>query len=233
MQISEIKKVLLPLLIVLVSFIAFPKVESLAIAAEIPAPLLPDTGIAEASTTVPVATTTVPATPPAAGKLTQTSSAPIANPVAQIPAQTPVVSDPVLLSIPSLNMQNQIVGVGTNSLGQMDVPSGSTSNVGWYKYGTVPGQVGSAVLDAHVFAAFSKLKNISVGSLLYVKNASGQTLTFRVEEVETYPLADVPPDKLFNRTDKARLNLITCAGKLTADHSTYDHRLVAYAVLVN
>ncbi len=114
----------------------------------------------------------------------------------------------------------------------MDVPDGDTKNVGWYSSGTVPGNVGSAVIDAHVFAAFAKLKNIKVGSDIYVETDSGQKLHFVVSEIKTYALKDVPTDLLFNRADTARLNLITCAGKLTADHSTYDHRLVVYATLV-
>ena len=34
---------------------------------------------------------------------------------------------------------------------------GTTSQVGWYKYGTLPGAIGNAVLDAHVFAAFANI----------------------------------------------------------------------------
>jgi hypothetical protein len=43
----------------------------------------------------------------------------------------------------------------------------------------------------------------------------------------------VPADELFNRADTARLNLITCAGSLTRNRTTYDHRLVIYTKLVN
>jgi sortase A len=115
----------------------------------------------------------------------------------------------------------------------MDVPSGSTKNVGWYKYGTAPGDTGSAVLDAHVFAAFSNLHALRVGSDIYVTTANNNTLHFVVQETRLYKLGEVPATVLFNRSDTQRLNLITCAGKLTANHSTYDHRLVVYAVLVN
>jgi len=204
MQISETKKTALAFLVIVVSFVAFPSIESLVSASTISPPLMPDTGIAEASSTVSAAHVEMPDT-----------------------------STPVTLSIPTIKLEDSIVGVGTNSKGEMDVPSGSTSNVGWYQYGTIPGQVGSAVVDAHVFAAFAQLRKLKVGDDLYVLNQSGQQLDFRVEEIDTYKLADVPADKLFNRADEPRLNLITCAGQLTADHSTYDHRLVVYAVLVD
>ena len=211
MQISEIKKILVSLAVTITSFFLFPSFESIAFNGAVPVPLLPDAGVAEASTTPAVATTT-----PA------------------VIQKSTTISKPTTLTIPSLGMKNPIIGVGTNSRGEMDVPSGATQNVGWYEYGTLPGTVGSAVIDAHVFAAFSKISKLVPGSILYVTDDSGAKLAFKVEEVETYALADVPADKLFNRNDgQPRLNLITCAGHLTPDHSTYDHRFVAYAVLVH
>ncbi|HUO56241.1 MAG TPA: class F sortase [Candidatus Paceibacterota bacterium] len=139
---------------------------------------------------------------------------------------------PVRLIIPSIGINDAIDSVGLDKNGAMAVPSGKTNDVGWYEYGTVPGAIGSAVIDAHVFAAFSQLKNIAVGSNIYIQTAGGGTLHFQVEETDTYPLAEVPADTLFNRSDTARLNLITCAGNLIDNGETYDHRLVAYAVLV-
>jgi len=138
---------------------------------------------------------------------------------------------PVTLVVPSIDMRNPVVFVGLNSKGEMDVPSGDTNHVGWYEYGTKPGEVGSAVLDAHVFAAFARLNELKPGQDIYVMTNKGRTLHYVVEEARTYLLADVPREKLFNRADTARLNLITCAGSLTPDRSTYDHRFIAYAVL--
>ncbi len=141
-------------------------------------------------------------------------------------------SAPVRLAIPSIKLDDPVQSVGLTKEGAMDVPDGRTKNVGWYQAGTVPGNAGSAVMDAHVFAAFSKLKNVKVGDMLYVTTATGQIQKFVVTKAQTYALADVPLQELFNKRDGAHLNLITCAGKLTADKSTYDHRLVVYATLV-
>jgi LPXTG-site transpeptidase (sortase) family protein len=125
-----------------------------------------------------------------------------------------------------------MVPEGVNDKGELEVPDGTTQNVGWYKDGASPGQVGSAVLDAHVFAAFSKLHNIKPGSDIYVVLQNNAQLHFMVQSVSTYELGQVPLEQLFNRADHERLNLITCAGRLTPDHTTYDHRLVIYATLV-
>lgn len=138
---------------------------------------------------------------------------------------------PIRVSIPKISLNNPVVQVGLTSDGAMDVPSGKTNNVGWYKGGTVPGKQGSAVLDAHVFAAFNRLHELNVGDEIYVTDKDGVSRRFIVEEATTYALKDVPAERLFNRADAKRLNLITCAGKLTADHSTYTHRLIVYAVL--
>jgi LPXTG-site transpeptidase (sortase) family protein len=141
-------------------------------------------------------------------------------------------SDPTELSIPSIKLDVPVVPVGLNTIGQMDVPSGRSGAVGWYEYGTVPGQEGSAVIDAHVFAAFSTLHNAKVGDDIYVTE-DGTQLHFKITSSIVYKLADVPADLLFNKADGTYLNLITCAGTYDASLNTYDHRLVDYAVLIN
>ncbi len=192
---------LFSLLLTFTVVISAPKQESLD--AALSSPLPPDTGVTEPQEPIPVEPVPVPAVP----------------------------QYPVTLLIPSLSQKNTIVPLGTNDKGEMDVPDGKTNNVGWYKDGTVPGEVGSAVLDAHVFAAFAKLKKLKAGNSVYVVTDTGTKLHFIVTEIKTYKLADVPTDLLFNRADTTRLNLITCAGSLTADRSTYTHRLVVYTEL--
>jgi sortase (surface protein transpeptidase) len=140
---------------------------------------------------------------------------------------------PVELIVPSIKLDVPVIDVDVNAKGEMDVPDGTTNNVGWYERGTIPGNTGSAVFDAHVFAALKNLRNAKVGDDIYVTTKSGRSLHFRIQESTVYKTAEVPLQKLFNRADEARLNLITCAGKLTKDRSTYDHRLVDYAILVH
>lgn len=180
--------------------------------------------------------------PPAAGTLTDAAAEPAAAPAIVStapkkeviagaplqPAQGPL--SPERLSIPSIGFNNPIVKVGTNRQGEMDVPSGKTRNVGWYKNGTLPGELGSAVIGAHVFAAFSKLDEVAPGDEIFVTMSDGTTRKFIVAETNVYKLSEMSPDTLFNRNDARRLNLITCAGALTADGSTYTHRLVVSAI---
>jgi LPXTG-site transpeptidase (sortase) family protein len=178
---------------------------------------------------------TTPQVPETAVSQSETADAqaPLPDPEQLVSQLTHGDDYPVELMVPSINLDVSIVNVGVNSKGEMDVPDGNTKAVGWYDHGTIPGDTGSAVLDAHVFAAFTNLRYAKVGDDIYVKTKSGNILHFRIEQSLVYKTAEVPVQTLFNRDDKPRLNLITCAGKLTKDRSTYDHRLVDYAVLVD
>jgi sortase (surface protein transpeptidase) len=144
---------------------------------------------------------------------------------------------PERLIIPSLDIDTDVQDVGIGKSGNMAVPS-NYSDVGWYRYGTVPGQVGSAVMDGHAdngFAlpgVFKHLEDIEKGADVYVVTRAGTRLHFKVVEVTEYPLKEVPLEKLFNRSDASRLNLITCTGRWIKGDETYDHRVVVYTQLV-
>ncbi len=144
---------------------------------------------------------------------------------------TTQTAQPVRLIIPSIGLSAPVDSVGLNDKGEMDVPNGDTTEVGWYKNGTLPGNVGSAVIDAHVFAAFDQLQNLKVGSEVYVENADGARLKFVVSDSRIYKLGELTSGMLFGKHDARRLNLITCAGAPTSDGSTYTHRLVVYTTL--
>jgi LPXTG-site transpeptidase (sortase) family protein len=139
---------------------------------------------------------------------------------------------PAWIYAPSIKLSSPIQGVGVTKNGAMDVPSGSGATVGWYEYGVVPGSMGTAVLDAHVFAAFKTLKDVKVGGDIYIYMASGKTYHYVVTKAKTYPITNLSSKTLFTPTSDEALNLITCAGTLTADRSTYTHRLIVSAKLL-
>lgn len=143
---------------------------------------------------------------------------------------SPANEPPVEVSIPSIELDSPVVPVGINRKGEMDVPDGATKDVGWYAKGTMPGDEGSAVFAAHVYAAFNKLHKVQVGSDIYVTRADGETLRFVVKKTKTFKLKDLSSKELFKAEGGKYLHLITCAGKPTG--STYTHRLVVFAELV-
>ena len=145
---------------------------------------------------------------------------------------------PARLTIPSLGINTHIQYVGENAQGNMRAPDNFT-DVAWYEYGTVPGDVGSAVIDGHVDnglgldGVFKHLSDIIVGADVYIETNGGTMLHFKVSDIEVYPYQNVPTAALFTQHDAAHLNLITCDGTWVAGGDTYDHRIVIYTRLVN
>jgi sortase A len=145
---------------------------------------------------------------------------------------------PERLMIPSLHIDANVQKVGLTAQNNMGIPSNFT-DVAWYKYGTIPGQKGSAVIDGHVdnglalAGVFKHLVDIKNGDDVYVQQADGSKLHFIVVDIQSYPYKAAPSDTIFNQRDAARLNLITCEGVWVKGDRTYDHRLVVFTKLVN
>ena len=144
---------------------------------------------------------------------------------------------PDRIVIPSIELDAETQHVGLGKSGNMAVPS-NYSDVGWYRLGTVPGQMGSAVIDGHVdngfglSAVFKRLSEMEIGDDVYIVTRAGTRLHFEVVEIAKYPFQDVPLDKVFNRLDAPRLNLVTCTGSWLRSDETYDQRMVVYTKLV-
>lgn len=160
-----------------------------------------------------------------------------APPPAVIPAGT--VSRalyPSRLLIPSLNIDASVQQTGLNKKGSMGVPTNFT-DVAWYKYGSVPGQEGSAVIDGHVDnglaldGVFKHLNDIKPGADIYIETKNGNKLHFVVQDIQSYPYTDAPTALIFNRGGAAWLNLITCQGDWVPDKRTYDERFVVFSRL--
>ncbi|RJQ33718.1 class F sortase [Candidatus Parcubacteria bacterium] len=144
---------------------------------------------------------------------------------------------PERLVIPSINVDAAVQQVGIKGDGSMATPS-SFADVGWYKYGTIPGQVGSAVIAGHVDNAlslagvFKKLEEVKIGDDIYIEQKDGSRIHFRVVDIQSFPYNEAPSELIFNRDDAARLNLITCSGDWLKKDQTYDTRLVIFTKLI-
>ncbi len=101
---------------------------------------------------------------------------------------------PAFLDIPGINLKTNIIEIGVTKEGNLDVPP-NYSEVGWYKYGTVPGQKGSAVLDGHVDnggytptlpGPFKNLRNLDIGDEIFVEMQNGQRLRYVVRNSDVY-----------------------------------------------
>jgi sortase A len=143
---------------------------------------------------------------------------------------------PVRVSIPSLGVDATIQRVGISRHGTMAVPTNYT-DVGWYKYGTIPGHKGSAVMAGHldngfglpgVFKNLSTLKN---GDEVIVTEQNGEKLHFKVVDTGTIDSLSTDTQTIFKGDGQARLNLITCEGTWHPESKSYSERRVVYTVL--
>ncbi len=145
---------------------------------------------------------------------------------------------PVRLLIPTLDIDTDIQHRGITRAGNMAAPD-NFSDVSWYKYGTVPGKRGSAVMAGHednalaLDGVFKHLRDLRAGDDVFVVMADGTKLHFEVIESAIYPYDNSPVERIFNSTSGTFLNLITCAGEWLPQAKTNDQRLVVYTKLVD
>jgi LPXTG-site transpeptidase (sortase) family protein len=144
-------------------------------------------------------------------------------------------SFPARLVIPKISVDTKVQDVGVTKKGNMGTPNNFT-DVGWYKYGPLPGEMGSAVLAGHVSnglalaGVFFHLNELGVGDDIYVTTKGGEDLHFIVREMNTYPF-NAKDTNVFTENDGKLLKLITCAGTWVSQIRTHDKRLVVTAVL--
>lgn len=139
---------------------------------------------------------------------------------------------PVKLIIPKIHVDANVLYMGLTQTGDMDVPA-DLVNVGWYKYGPHPGDVGSAVIAGHLegykdLGVFIDLIKLQKGDTLTILDDRGVTTTFVVRESKAYPQKD-RPSEIFHSEDGAHLNLITCTGIWNNTTKRYSERLVVFA----
>lgn len=161
-------------------------------------------------------------------------TAPPARTVVAAPALSP--SDPVRLELPSLGVSSDVMGLGLNADGSLQVPPGAYP-AGWYTGGPTPGALGPAVVAAHVNWAgrdgvFARLTELTPGDEVRLTRADGSTVTFAVDRVEQYPKDRFPTEAVYGNIDHAGLRLITCGGELDTAARSYRDNVVAYATLV-
>ncbi len=143
---------------------------------------------------------------------------------------------PISLSIPKISVDTKIQEVGITQKGNMATPN-NFMDVGWYKFGTVPGDIGSAVIAGHVnnelglSAVFSKLGELKEGDDIYVTMEKDKQLHFKVTKSKTYDF-DASGEEVFSEDDAKLLKLVTCTGSWIEKFKTHDERLVVSAILV-
>src|SRR5690606_29206796 len=104
-----------------------------------------------------------------------------------------------------------------------------------YSLGTVPGEVGSAVLAGHVnwkngeTAVFTRLEEVKIGDIITITNNYGAVTNFKVTDMQSFPIW-TDTTEIFSSSDGiVRLNLITCVGEWNDFLGTHSKRLVVFS----
>lgn len=182
-------------------------------------------------TTSAAATAEAPAPPSAesAGDATQrgVSSSPAATtPTAG--SHPPILGGgvaPARLRVPAIEVHEDLIGLGLQENGAMEVPS-DWDRAGWFTGGGKPGGPGPTVIAGHVDsptapAVFFRLTELEVGDSIVVTDAEGTVHEYAVYRVDDLPKDRFPTAEVFGALPTDELRLITCTGEF--DQSTLSH----------
>lgn len=170
---------------------------------------------------------------PTAPTSTSTSTPPSRTPTGPPPpTATPSAPPlPVSLDIPAIRVHTTLQRLGLGTDGALQPPTNLTQ-AGWYTGSPVPGANGPAVIAGHVDsttgpAVFFNLGSLRPGDTVTVGLDSGQSVTFRVTEIQHYPKNEFPTAAVYGPRPDPELRLITCGGGFAAGH--YLDNIVVYA----
>lgn len=153
------------------------------------------------------------------------------------PTPTPAPdTTPRILRIPKLDVDAGLEHVGLTESQHMDVPK-NADNAAWYRFGSKPGELGNAVIAAHLDtpsgrpAVFYRLGQLDVGDVVEVESVGRVRSIFLVVGKELIPYDTFPNEYVFNKKAGRNLNLITCGGVWNASEKMYNKRLIVYTTL--
>jgi sortase (surface protein transpeptidase) len=182
---------------------------------------------------------------PPATAATVEQETPVAAPAPGAPAApvdaepTGTVAAPVSMAIPSIGVRSDLLRLGVNGDGTVEVPPlAPDDQAGWYQRGPAPGAVGPAVVLGHVDSAewgpgvFFDLGALRPGDEVTVTREDGSVAVFAVDRVQRHRKDDFPTIEVYGNTDDAQLRLITCGGAFDPDARSYEDNVVAFASLV-
>jgi hypothetical protein len=147
---------------------------------------------------------------------------------------SPQVADPRLVSVPALNISAELKPLHLDAKGRLAPPRYGVA--GWYEAGPEPGEPGRAVIAGHVDTevgpdVFYGLGDAQRGQRIRVGLEDGTTLTFQVTAVEQFSRGAFPTQRVYGKTDKRELRLITCGGDFDRAVGHYQDNLVVFAKL--
>lgn len=139
--------------------------------------------------------------------------------------------EPARVIIPAIDVDVDLVGLGLNTDGSMEVPDFGLA--GWYIEGPKPGHAGPAVIAAHVDSragpdVFYRLRDLAAGDEIRVVYDGGDTVIFFADSSELTPKDELPVAAIWPTTNDRMLTLITCGGQFDRSERQYRDNLIVY-----
>ncbi len=137
------------------------------------------------------------------------------------------------MRIPRLGIDARPVPLTLGDDGSLADPE-RPADIGWWREGPLPGAQGNAVFVGHLDsktgpAVFYDLKSLKPGDLVFVRGSAGSDLSFRVREVEQFPISAFPTDRVYRSGGKPGLVLLTCGGSYDRAAGRYADNVVVFA----
>lgn len=191
---------------------------------------------------------------PAGGAASSSASAPAASPpdvaASSVPVPVPsgapdptvglspeqvAAARPVRLEIPSIGVATDLVALGVDPRGALQVPT-DFARAGWFTRSALPGVQGPEVIAGHVDdqhgpAVFYRLREMAAGDEVTVVRGDGAKVVYRVDGVEQHPKNAFPTTSVYGPSPGAVLRLITCGGSFDRAVGHYRDNTVVYASL--
>ncbi len=143
---------------------------------------------------------------------------------------------PVYVSIKSIAASSEIVQLGLEPDGSLEVPV-DFNVIGWFNGSVQPGEPGAAVFAGHAAShngpgIFKNLVKLKPDDNIRVARNDGVLLTFAVTRIDEFPKDYFPTEQVYGPTTARELRLITCGGKFDSALGSYTSNVVVYASLI-
>lgn len=136
------------------------------------------------------------------------------------------------MKIPSIGVNAPLISLGLNKDRSLQVP-GNAHTAGWFKGAPRPGQIGPAVIAAHVHfndrpGAFVRLSEVKLNDRVIVTAKDGTKVVFVITRVARFQKNRFPTSLVYGNIAYPGLRLITCEG-FDPKSNSYRDNLVVFA----
>jgi LPXTG-site transpeptidase (sortase) family protein len=143
---------------------------------------------------------------------------------------------PVRIVIPSIGLSAPVVPLGLNPDRTLQVPR-NFGDTGWFRGGPEPGEPGAAVIVGHVAsrqgpAVFYRLREVRVGEVITIRLQDRSIVRYVVNSMVRVRKSRFPTNRVYAKTKRPTLRLVTCAGKLNLSTGRHPDNYIVFASIV-